>query len=89
MPRCVFYHQEYAENVYIRNPLPHLQCSDNYNYNESIHFFFKSFAFLLTYHLIRLFAAPKCRYSKGDWSECDKTTNKKSRTLTLKKGKKN
>ncbi|XP_071050871.1 uncharacterized protein [Onthophagus taurus] len=28
----------------------------------------------------------QCRYTKGDWSECDQKTNMRSRTLTLKKG---
>lgn len=27
-----------------------------------------------------------CRYEKGPWSECDKATNKRTRSLTLKKG---
>uniref|UniRef100_A0A182LX03 Pleiotrophin/Midkine C-terminal domain-containing protein n=1 Tax=Anopheles culicifacies TaxID=139723 RepID=A0A182LX03_9DIPT len=28
----------------------------------------------------------ECRYTKGPWTECDATTNKRSRTLSLKKG---
>lgn len=27
-----------------------------------------------------------CRYTKGPWSDCDTTTNQRSRSLTLKKG---
>jgi len=27
-----------------------------------------------------------CRYTKGQWSECDPKTNKRTRTLSLKKG---
>lgn len=27
-----------------------------------------------------------CRYTKGDWSECDTANNQRTRTLTLKKG---
>ncbi|XP_057334978.1 uncharacterized protein LOC130673786 [Microplitis mediator] len=29
---------------------------------------------------------PVCRYSKGEWSECDPKTNMRSRSLSLKKG---
>jgi hypothetical protein len=28
--------------------------------------------------------AGRCRYMKGEWSECDATTNTRTRTLTLK-----
>ncbi|XP_053661579.1 protein naked cuticle-like [Anopheles marshallii] len=31
-------------------------------------------------------ANSQCRYTKGPWTECDATTNKRSRTLSLKKG---
>lgn len=31
-------------------------------------------------------SSTSCRYSKGEWSECDTKTNTRSRTLTLKKG---
>ncbi|KAJ8667986.1 hypothetical protein QAD02_009649 [Eretmocerus hayati] len=30
--------------------------------------------------------SPSCRYSKGQWSECDPKTNMRTRSLTLKKG---
>ncbi|XP_011694858.1 PREDICTED: uncharacterized protein LOC105460050 [Wasmannia auropunctata] len=31
-------------------------------------------------------SSSSCRYVKGQWSECDSTTNTRSRTLNLKKG---
>lgn len=36
--------------------------------------------------LITLLPTTACRYEKGPWSECDKATNKRTRSLTLKKG---
>lgn len=30
--------------------------------------------------------AVACRYTKGDWSDCDTTSNVRTRTLTLKRG---
>jgi PTN/MK heparin-binding protein family, C-terminal domain len=33
-----------------------------------------------------LHVSPGCRYTKGPWSDCDTTTNQRSRSLTLKKG---
>lgn len=34
----------------------------------------------------RTSGSSSCRYVKGQWSECDPSTNTRSRTLTLKKG---
>lgn len=31
-------------------------------------------------------ASVGCRYTKGEWSDCDTTTNERTRTLTLKRG---
>lgn len=36
--------------------------------------------------IIILFIYLVCKYSRGDWSNCDPTTNQKTRTLTLRKG---
>ena len=33
--------------------------------------------------------SPSCRYTKGQWSECDAKNNTRTRTLTLRKPDKN
>lgn len=46
----------------------------------------REFCFTARLLIVIVVYFPACRYTKGAWSECDKSTNQRKRSLTLKKG---